>query len=527
MVSKRPPPLYPVPPLPNLLPYFVFSTAVDATSHPASTPAAVCQQTETANPAAGEVSLRLVRHVPSPRDIGTLEARCFLNDGMVNYGLYVLGRRSPLRRCFFFNSHLLTELQRGRPCTAWLKGDRLAAYDAVLVPVHDRARQHWCLVVLWPTVAEDACTFSAVVLDPLETGAGQHDGHRQCCLLLEVFLRSLGTTRLVVEPPPHDLPKQRDNHSCGLFVLKYAEHILGDDLDRFKRAVREQTGVGWPEIRAEEERAVWRERTRTETAATAVAQGIQEDGCRELASPALLGPKALPEAGNAIAADEPNPPAHKETRPGAPSLGEIVECLQFDEDFRGQVAQLFLQYQATVSSDGARKTLRQIELPAASHASTTSAPGSAGSSASPPSSLEEDLFSVVDAGNARPASGTSWSDAGSSGGKRVASDTSLMPSKRRQRATLPDDSGSLLDCERSLPLWLSELAPTTENTLDGHVALQKQATQPEAIASPSDVLFGRPSQDGDLLSNTGETDLFYYLMAVFFSRFPLVLQHQT
>ncbi|OAA54779.1 hypothetical protein SPI_08650 [Niveomyces insectorum RCEF 264] len=64
--------------------------------------------------------LELVQGVPTRDNINTLDDKQWLNDVMINYGLYVLGRRHS-KGVFFYTTFLVEELLQKTSCAGWTK----------------------------------------------------------------------------------------------------------------------------------------------------------------------------------------------------------------------------------------------------------------------------------------------------------------------------------------------------------------------------------------------------------------------
>ncbi|KAI2645542.1 Gypsy retrotransposon integrase-like protein 1 [Labeo rohita] len=95
-----------------------------------------------------------------------------------------------------------------------------ANYDVIVGIVNEC--HHWFLVAIYPSQKK------TILLDPL----GESDIKKKRCLettrekTCRAFMRQKGipVSRWVCESPPH--PLQMDSTSCGVFALKFAEHIL-------------------------------------------------------------------------------------------------------------------------------------------------------------------------------------------------------------------------------------------------------------------------------------------------------------
>ncbi len=197
--------------------------------------------------------------MPSSLDIATLQDGVQLNEGIVNFGIYTLGRKYIDRRCLFLNSYLASKLQQGELCE-WLRHGNLADYDSIIAPIHDLGLSHWRVAYIWRDAVEDTQPapaapnhgFMMVVLDPLGYGGQQLNAPQSG---LETFLERYGI-RTRVLPPPVDLPTQRDNHSCGLHILSYVEHILAN-VEAFKHAAKTRASANWPPVDFGKERLRW------------------------------------------------------------------------------------------------------------------------------------------------------------------------------------------------------------------------------------------------------------------------------
>ncbi|CAK7227422.1 hypothetical protein SCUCBS95973_006537 [Sporothrix curviconia] len=136
---------------------------------------------ETCRAASRDNYLELVREVLTEDDTNTLNGRRWLNDTMINFGLYVLGRKHAAKRVFFYNTFLIQQLRQQKPCAKWTTRPNPAAYDYIIVPIHDPVRKHWLGAVLWRSTCDatavHADSFELTILDSLGGSSG-HDVYR-------------------------------------------------------------------------------------------------------------------------------------------------------------------------------------------------------------------------------------------------------------------------------------------------------------------------------------------------------------
>ena len=117
----------------------------------------------------------------------------------------------------------------------WTKFD-IFTHEFILFPIHEEKRQHWCLAILcYPgsllqDSSKDAPVPRLLVLDPLSFE--QSDGERA----LQQFIKHEATRqgrmvdmeKLRVVSSALTIPRQKNGHDCGLFILAYCEKFLLD-----------------------------------------------------------------------------------------------------------------------------------------------------------------------------------------------------------------------------------------------------------------------------------------------------------
>ena len=186
------------------------------------------------------VEQNIVRRNPEPIykcDVDCLRPNTWLNDGVVNWYMQLLYRSSqnlqskmyPLSSYTYElmrSEHQKNELNNYKKFLRYAKGIVFSECNYVIFPIHKPG--HWCLVVAYPRKLKLA------YYDPM----GLQDNYSKMCLeILEGYLRARGQaieaetrlnadwTRLFVGPNtfPECIPKQGDDHSCGLFACALAD----------------------------------------------------------------------------------------------------------------------------------------------------------------------------------------------------------------------------------------------------------------------------------------------------------------
>ncbi len=169
-------------------------------------------------------------------DVDSLLPGTWLNDGAVNWYMHLLYISSenlhykmyPLSSFTYElmrRDHKKNEFYNYTKFLRYAKGIVFSEYDFVFFPIHKPG--HWCLVVGYPRELKLA------YYDPW----GHQDEYSDMCLeILEGYLRARGQaietetrlnadwTRLFVGPStvPECIPRQEDDHSCGLFLCALA-----------------------------------------------------------------------------------------------------------------------------------------------------------------------------------------------------------------------------------------------------------------------------------------------------------------
>ncbi|XP_043270550.1 sentrin-specific protease 1-like [Venturia canescens] len=158
------------------------------------------------------------------RSLKTLEGQNWLDDEVINeYMALIADRESKkgkrIERVHCMNSFFYTRLQSGgyQAVKRWTKKNNLLSFAKVLVPVH--LRNHWCLAVI---------NVMNKTLSYYDSLGGQDEG---CLTTLCKYL--------VEEAKEHEryfnaeewalitkkkIPRQSNNHDCGVFVCLFAEN---------------------------------------------------------------------------------------------------------------------------------------------------------------------------------------------------------------------------------------------------------------------------------------------------------------
>ncbi|KIH87311.1 hypothetical protein SPBR_04600 [Sporothrix brasiliensis 5110] len=193
--------------------------------------------------------LELLKGLPAQHDLKTLDDGQLLNDAIVNFGLYTIGKRHP-NNTFFFNSFLITnwQLQRGKvqgqpSCAKWTKGTDLTSYDCIVVPIHDPDRVHWLGAILWRNTPKAStkknadCAFKLTILDSLGANASGHDAYRAAVKACLAPIR-------IIDQPAARVPQQTNAWSCGDHLLRNIDSALRS-LREFTRAVAKGASLEW------------------------------------------------------------------------------------------------------------------------------------------------------------------------------------------------------------------------------------------------------------------------------------------
>ena len=188
------------------------------------------------------------------RDINSLRPGQWLTDGIVNEYMHLLVSSRPKTYCLSSYTYykLLEEYNAEKPnfdkFRRYCKGIHLSQYQYVLCPINQPG--HWCLVVAYPKQGE------LVYYD-------SYGGSDYLCLgLFEIFFQVRGqvncadaglnrvwTLQTIGPNSKESIPRQTDQHSCGLFVCALADVLSAGgpsgqwgysqkDMDAFRSLVR-------------------------------------------------------------------------------------------------------------------------------------------------------------------------------------------------------------------------------------------------------------------------------------------------
>lgn len=183
-------------------------------------------------PTKSDENIKFVSGVPGREDLKTVGDEKLINDNIISFGLWRIGRQSS-QHAFFFNSHLVERLSSGDLCEKWLKKVNICTYKYIIVPIHDPFKRHWRIALLWRTEPNN---FSITILDSMYPKTN-------CPAVLSEFFSRCGI-HLSPKPSPENLPLQVDGYNCGIFILKYAELFLANPVG-FKRCVETRTMLEW------------------------------------------------------------------------------------------------------------------------------------------------------------------------------------------------------------------------------------------------------------------------------------------
>ena len=159
-------------------------------------------------------------------DIQTLGDGAWLNDQVVNFYFCLLMNRSKecAPKIYAFNTFFYPRLLKGghQELAQWTRKVDLFAFDMIMVPLH--LGMHWCLAVI------DVRTETITSYDSLmgsnnqctnalrEYIAAEHIAKRQ-------FPIDLKKWKLVIKT---DIPTQKNNSDCGIFMRKFADYVSQD-----------------------------------------------------------------------------------------------------------------------------------------------------------------------------------------------------------------------------------------------------------------------------------------------------------
>ncbi|NXG42227.1 SENP2 protease, partial [Psilopogon haemacephalus] len=169
-------------------------------------------------------------------DLGTLREGQWLNDEVINFYLQLVVERS--RKAGYpsvhaFSTFFYTKLLSGGHTAVrrWTKGVDIFQKDLLLVPIH--LTVHWALVVI------DLRKKTISYYDSL----GQR-GTKICQTLLHYLQeesRSKGAPELAASGwtlhslEASQIPQQRNQSDCGVFLCKYAEHLCRETAFSFSQ----------------------------------------------------------------------------------------------------------------------------------------------------------------------------------------------------------------------------------------------------------------------------------------------------
>ncbi|XP_003742210.1 uncharacterized protein LOC100908025 [Galendromus occidentalis] len=174
----------------------------------------------------GDVSIS--RLGVTANNLNTLAGTNWLNDKIIDIYLNLIvnrNRDSPhLPKVFSFSTFFLDFYKRHGydEVSKWTRRDDIFAKDIFLVPVYTKS--HWCMASIdWRTR----------VIKYMDSLGGQND---DCLSLLRTYLAQemahkknceLDLSEWHVEYA-NNIPQQRNSFDCGVFALKYADHIAQD-----------------------------------------------------------------------------------------------------------------------------------------------------------------------------------------------------------------------------------------------------------------------------------------------------------
>lgn len=168
------------------------------------------------------------------KDMRTMNAGEWLNDGMVNFTIGIMADRELARcggagaqpRVHFCNTFFVDKLRsdgKDEVC-GWTKKKKLG-YDMlnchkVIMPVHQNG-SHWTLVVM------DLVDKKVYYYDSLRGNDSKLTGQ-----LVSWIVKEYENKRKVIMEEnvwtievPNDIPRQMNGYDCGVFMCKYADYI--------------------------------------------------------------------------------------------------------------------------------------------------------------------------------------------------------------------------------------------------------------------------------------------------------------
>ncbi|KAH7725667.1 sentrin/sumo-specific protease [Aphelenchoides avenae] len=181
------------------------------------------------------------KEVVSLKDLGTIMPKQFLNDVAINAYMDMITARSHeysfLPKVYNFSTFFYESLSSNGYAAVrkYTRRVRIFEHDLLLVPMHDRAQWHWTLAAI------DLKRKRVTHYDPLEADANAELYTPACLGVLRNYLKSECEDKLSQTfdfdgwtfDNAKDVPRQRNDFDCGVFVCQYADCLSRDQPIRF------------------------------------------------------------------------------------------------------------------------------------------------------------------------------------------------------------------------------------------------------------------------------------------------------
>lgn len=150
-----------------------------------------------------------------------------LNDQIINQNMDMLCCRSNKMNVRCLNTHFFpTFCEHGYHKARGSFGESFdfSGCDMMLVPIHLKRRDHWCLAIIWPKKELIELYDS---LHRIDTNSDEYIFQKLLNFLKEHSNNMLDISSWTTHRV-HDIPKQQNNFDCGVFICVYAEHASRD-----------------------------------------------------------------------------------------------------------------------------------------------------------------------------------------------------------------------------------------------------------------------------------------------------------